>query len=197
MSNLKEQLANKYNDYLERKSLGLDGITVGIQERNGDTVEDSIYNKLYKNQIEINKLENKYIKENKEIDITKATKRLKELEKNIEKTKTALNNFSKNYQEELEKLQEQELAQEHSVMGRIRIINKYNELSDNMESLPTYQNLSSELNDLNVEMYLLEKKVAHFENENKALIQEILRHRQKEKVEQYLQSKEIYNEEVL
>ena len=83
--NLKEQLANKYNDYLERKSLGLDGITVGIQERNGDTVEDSIYNKLYKNQIEINKLENKYIKENKEIDITKAAKRLTELNGKIEK----------------------------------------------------------------------------------------------------------------
>ena len=189
--NVKEQLANKYNDYLERKSLGLDGITVGIQERNGDTVEDSIYNKLYKNQIEINKLENKYIKENKEIDITKATKRLKELEKNIEKTKTALNTFSKNYQEELEKSQEQELAQEHSVMGRIRIINKYNELSENMETLPAYQNLSSELNDLNVEKYLIEKQVAHFENENSALIKEIMRHRQKEKVEQYLQSKEV------
>lgn len=191
MSNLKEQLANKYNDYLERKSLGLDNMIPDIEERSGDTVEDSIYNKLYKNQIEINKLENKYIKENKEIDITKATKRLKELEKNIEKTKTALNNFSKNYQEELEKLQDQELAQEHSVMGRIRIINKYNELSEKIESLPTYQNLSSELNDLNVEKYLLEKKVAHFENENSALIKEIMRHRQKEKVEQYLQSKEI------
>lgn len=189
--NLKEQLANKYNDYLERKSLGLDGITVGIQERNGDTVEDSIYNKLYKNQIEINKLENKYIKENKEIDITKATKRLKELEKNIEKTKTALNNFSKNYQQELEKLQDEELKHEHSVMGRISIINKYNTLSENMETLPTYQNLSSELNDYNVEKYLLEKKIAHFENENSALIKEIMRHRQKEKVEQYLQSKEV------
>ena len=189
--NLKEQLANKYNDYLERKSLGLDGITVGIQERNGDTVEDSIYNKLYKNQIEINKLENKYIKENKEIDITKATKRLKTIEKDISKTKETLNKFSKEYQEELEKSQEQELAQEHSVMGRIRIIEKYNKLSEEVESLPTYQNLSSELNDLNVEKYLLEKKVAHFENENSALIKEIMRHRQKEKVEQYLQSKEI------
>ena len=190
-TNVKELLANKYSQYQERKALGIANIVTDIEPKEEDSVEASIFNKLYKNQIEINKLENKYIKENKEIDITKATKRLKELEKNIEKTKTALNNFSKNYQEELEKLQEQELAQEHSVMGRIRIINKYNELSDNMESLPTYQNLSSELNDLNVEKYLIEKKVAHFENENKALIQEILRHRQKEKVEQYLQSKEV------
>ena len=191
MSNLKEQLANKYNDYLERKSLGLDNMIPDIEERSGDTVEDSIYNKLYARQIEINKLDQKYVKENKSIDITKATKRLKELEKNIEKTKTALNNFSKSYNEELEKSQEQELAQEHSVMGRIRIIEKYNKLSEGIESLPAYQNLSSELNDYNVEMYLLEKKVAHFENENKALISEIMRHRQKEKVEQYLQSKEI------
>ena len=165
----------------------LNGMTVA----SGNTVEDSIYNKLYARQIEINKLENKYIKENKEIDITKATKRLKELEKNIEKTKTALNNFSKNYQEELEKLQDQELAQEHSVMGRIGIINKYNELSEKMETLPAYQNLSSELHELNLEKYLLERRVAEFENENKALISEIMRHRQKEKVEEYLQSKEI------
>ena len=61
MSNLKEQLANKYNDYLERKSLGLDNMIPDIEERSGDTVEDSIYNKLYKNQIEIIKLFNKGI----------------------------------------------------------------------------------------------------------------------------------------
>ena len=42
--NLKEQLANKFNDYMERKSVGLDGMTIGIEERSGDTVEDSIYN---------------------------------------------------------------------------------------------------------------------------------------------------------
>ena len=193
MSNLraKELLAEKFNDYMERKSVGLDGMTIGIEERSGDTVEDSIYNKLYARQIEINKLDQKYVKENKSIDITKANKRLKTIEKDINKTKETLNKFSKEYQEELEKLQEQELAQEHSVMGRIGIINKYNELSEKMETLPAYQNLSSELNDLNVEKYLLEKQVAHFENENSALIKEIMRHRQKEKVEQYLQSKEI------
>ena len=190
-TNIKEQLANKYNDYLERKSLGLDNMTPDIQERSGDTVEDSIYNKLYKNQIEINKLEQRYIKENKEIDITKAAKRLTELNGKIEKTRTALNNFSKNYQEELEKLQDQELSNEHSVMGRIRIINKYNELSEEMENLPTYQNLSMELNDYNVEKYMLEKKVAQFENENKALISEILRHKKREEVESYLESKEV------
>ena len=189
--NLKQQLANKYNDYLERKNLGLDNMTPDLVERTGDTVEDSIYNKLYKNQIEINKLENKYIKENKEIDITKSTKRLTELNGKIEKTKTALNNFSKNYQEELEKLQDEELKHEHSVMGRIRIINKYNELSEEMENLPAYQNLSSELHELNVEKFMIEKKIAQFENENSALIKEILRHKQKEQVEKYLESKEV------
>ena len=189
--NLKEQLANKFNDYMERKSVGLDGMTIGIEERSGDTVEDSIYNKLYARQIEINKLDQKYVKENKSIDITKANKRLKTIEKDINKTKETLNKFSKEYQEELEKLQDQELAQEHSVMGRIRIINKYNELSEKMETLPAYQNLSSELHELNLEKYLLERRVAEFENENKALISEILRHKKREEVESYLQSKEI------
>ena len=189
--NLREQLANKFNDYMERKSVGLDGMTIGIEERSGDTVEDSIYNKLYARQIEINKLDQKYVKENKSIDITKANKRLKTIEKDINKTKETLNKFSKEYQEELEKLQDQELAQEHSVMGRIGIINKYNELSEKMGTLPTDQNLSMELNDYNVEKYMLEKKIAQFENENSALIKEIMRHRQKEKVEQYLQSKEV------
>ena len=189
--NLKEQLANKFNDYMERKSVGLDGMTIGIEERSGDTVEDSIYNKLYARQIEINKLDQKYVKENKSIDITKANKRLKTIEKDINKTKETLNKFSKEYQEELEKLQDQELAQEHSVMGRIRIINKYNELSEKMETLPAYQNLSSELHELNLEKYLLERRVAEFENENKALISEILRHKRREEVESYLQSKEI------
>ena len=191
MSNLKEQLANKYNDYLERKSLGLDNMIPDIEERSGDTVEDSIYNKLYARQIEINKLDQKYVKENKSIDITKANKRLKTIEKDIEKTKTAINNFTKSYNEELEKLQDQELQHEHSVMRRAGIIEKYNKLSEGIESLPAYQNLSSELHELNLEKYLLERRVAEFENENKALIQEILRHRQKEKVEQYLQSKEV------
>ena len=189
--NLKQQLANKYNDYLERKSLGLDGMIPDIQERTGDTVEDNIYNKLYKNQIAVAKLEQRYVKENKEIDITKAAKRLTQLEKNIQKTKDSLNNFSKSYQEELEKLQDEELKHEHSVMGRIRIINKYNELSENMENLPAYQNLSSELHELNVEKFMIEKKIAQFENENSALIKEILRHKQKEQVEKYLESKEV------
>lgn len=189
--NLKEQLANKFNDYMERKSVGLDGMTIGIEERSGDTVEDSIYNKLYARQIEINKLDQKYVKENKSIDITKAAKRLTQLEKNIQKTKDSLNNFSKSYQEELEKLQDEELKHEHSVMGRIRIINKYNELSEGMQNLPAYQNLSSELHELNLEKYLLERRVAEFENENKALIKEIMRHRQKEEVEKYLESKEV------
>ena len=193
MSNLKAKqlLAEKFDNYMERKSVGLDGMTIGIEERSGDTVEDSIYNKLYARQIEINKLDQKYVKENKEIDITKANKRLKTIEKDISKTKETLNKFSKEYQEELEKLQDQELAQEHSVMGRIGIINKYNELSEKMETLPAYQNLSSELHELNLEKYLLERRVAEFENENKALISEIMRHRQKENAEQYLQSKEI------
>ena len=39
-----------------------------------------------------------------------------------------------------------------------------------METLPAYQNLSSELHELNLEKYLLERRVAEFENENKALI---------------------------
>lgn len=191
MSNLKEQLANKYNDYLERKSLGLDNMIPDIEERSGDTVEDSIYNKLYARQIEINKLDQKYVKENKSIDITKANKRLKTIEKDINKTKTAINNFTKSYNEELEKLQDQELQHEHSVMRRAGIIEKYNKLSEGIESLPAYQNLSTELHELNLEKYLLERRVAEFENENKALISEIMRHRQKEKVEQYLQSKEV------
>ena len=189
--NLKEQLANKYNDYLERKSLGLDNMIPDIEERSGDTVEDSIYNKLYARQIEINKLDQKYVKENKSIDITKANKRLKTIQEDIEKTKTAINNFTKSYNEELEKLQDQELQHEHSVMRRAGIIEKYNKLSEGIESLPAYQNLSSELHELNLEKYLLERRVAEFENENKALISEIMRHRQKEKVEQYLQSKEV------
>ena len=76
-------------------------------------------------------------------------------------------------------------------MGRIRIINKYNELSEEMENLPAYQNLSSELHELNVEKFMIEKKIAQFENENSALIKEILRHKQKEQVEKYLESKEV------
>ena len=43
--NLKEQLANKFYEYQERKSLGLDGLTVGIEEKPNDTVENKIYNK--------------------------------------------------------------------------------------------------------------------------------------------------------
>ena len=193
MSNLKAKqlLAEKFDNYMNNKKLGIPVIAGEFYEQDESTVKGSIYNKLFRSQIDMQKLENKYIDEGKEIDITKATKRLKELEKNIEKTKTALNNFSKNYQEELEKLQDQELAQEHSVMGRIGIMNKYNTLSENMENLPTYQNLSSELNDLNVEKFLLEKKIKEYEEENHVLIKEILAQRKKEQVEQYLQSKEI------
>ncbi|MBP3905521.1 MAG: hypothetical protein J6D12_00230, partial [Peptostreptococcaceae bacterium] len=100
-------------------------------------------------------------------------------------------NFTKEYQEEIEKLQDEELKNESSMMKRVSIINKYNTLSENMENLPTYQNLSSELNDLNVEKFLLEKKIKEYEEENHVLIKEILAQRKKEQVEQYLQSKEI------
>ena len=189
--NNRKHLAEKLDNYFNNKKLGIPVITGEFLEQNNDTVVGSIYTKLYKNQIEMQKLENKYIHENKEIDITKAAKRLAQLEKKIEKTKTTLNNFSKEYQEELEKLQDEELKHEHSVMGRISIINKYNELSQNMESLPIYQDLSSELNDYNVEKYMLEKKIQEFEQDNDALIKEIQRDKKRKEVEQYLQSKEI------
>ena len=139
----------------------------------------------------MNKLEQSYIRGNKDIDVTKANKRLKTIQEDIEKTKTAINNFTKSYNEELEKLQDQELQHEHSVMRRAGIIEKYNKLSEGMENLPAYQNLSSELHELNLEKYLLERRVAEFENENKALISEIMRHKKREEVESYLQSKEI------
>lgn len=193
MSNLKAKqlLAEKFNNYMNNKKLGIPVIAGEFYEQDDTTVAGSIYNKIFKNQIEMQKLENKYINEGKEIDITKAAKQLKKLDADIEKIKTSLNNFTKEYQEELEKLQDEELRHEHSVMGRISIINKYQALSDNMENLPTYQNLSSELNDLNVEKFLLEKKIKEYEEENHVLIKEILAQRKKEQVEQYLQSKEI------
>ena len=190
-TNLKQQLAAKYESYQERKALGLDGLTIGIEEKPNDTVENQIYNKLHARSIEIAKLENKYIKENKEIDITKTTKTLKDLDKQIEKVTTSLNKFSKEYQEQIEELQNEELKNEHSVLGRIGVIEKYNKLSENMENLPVYQNLSIELNDLKVQRYMIEKKVAEYEHENKALISEIMRHKKREEVEIYLQSKEI------
>ena len=189
--NNRKHLAEKIDNYFNNRKLGIPVINGEFLEQNNDTVVGSIYNRIFGTQIEMQKLEQQYIKENKEIDVTKASKRIKELNEKIEKTKTTLNNFSKEYQQELEKLQDEELKHEHSVIGRISIINKYNELSENIESLPAYQDLSSELNDYNVEKYMLEKKIAQFENENKALLDEILRHRQKEKVEQYLQSKEV------
>ena len=189
--NNRKHLAEKLDNYFNNKKSGIPVIAGDFLEQNEDTVVGSIYNKLYKSRIEMQKLEQQYIHENKEIDITKAAKRLTQLEKKIQKTKDSLNNFSKSYQEELEKLQDQELAQEHSVMGRIGIINKYNTLSENMESLPIYQDLSSELNDYQVEKYMLEKKLAQFESENSEIIKEIQRNKQREKVEQYLQSKEI------
>ena len=137
------------------------------------------------------KLENKYINEGKKIDITKASKQLKKLDSDIQKLKNSLNNFTKEYQQEIEKLQDEELKNESSMMKRVSIMNKYQALSDNMQNLPAYQNLSSELNDLNVERFLLEKAIKNYEEENHVLIKEILAQRKKEQVEQYLQSKEI------
>lgn len=187
----RKHLAEKLDQYFNNRKLGIPVINGEFLEQNEDTIKGSIYNKIFRNQIEMQKLEQQYIHENKEIDITKASKRIKELNEKIEKTKTTLNNFSKEYQEELEKLQDEELKHEHSVMGRISILNKYNTLSENIESLPIYQSLSSELNDYNVEKYMLEKKLQEFEQENDVLIKEIQRNKQREKVEQYLQSKEI------
>lgn len=187
----KELLAEKFNTYMTNRNNGIATLGGVFEEQDDDTVKGSIYNKIFKNQIEMQKLENKYINEGKEIDITKASKQLKKLDADIEKIKTSLNNFTKEYQEELEKLQDEELKNESSMMKRVSIINKYNTLSENMENLPTYQNLSSELNDLNVEKFLLEKKIKEYEEENHVLIKEILAQRKKEQVEQYLQSKEI------
>lgn len=190
-NNDKKHLAERLDQYFNNKKSGIPVITGEFLEQNNDTIKGSIYNKIFKNQIEMQKLEQQYIHENKEIDITKASKRIKELNEKIEKTKTTLNNFSKEYQEEIEKAQDEELKNESSVMNRISIINKYNNLLEGMQDLPVYQNLTTELNDYNVELYMLQTKLQEFEQENDALIKEIQRNRQKEKVEQYLQSKEI------
>ena len=194
MSNLKakELLAEKFNNYyMNNRNNTIATINEIFEEQDDTTVAGSIYNKVFQHEIQLQKLENKYLDDGKEIDITKASKQLKKLDADIEKIKTSLNNFTKEYQEEIEKLQDEELKNESSMMKRVSIINKYNTLSENMENLPTYQNLSSELNDLNVEKFLLEKKIKEYEEENHVLIKEILAQRKKEQVEQYLQSKEI------
>lgn len=193
MSNLKAKqlLAEKFDNYMNNRNNGIATLGGIFEEQDENTVKGSIYNKIFKNQIEMQKLEKKYLDDGKEIDITKASKQLKKLDADILKLKTSLTNFTKEYQEELEKLQDEELKNESSMMKRISIINKYQTLSDNMESLPAYQNLSSELNDLNVERFLLEKAIKNYEEENHVLIKEILAQRKKEQVEKYLQSKEI------
>ena len=124
--NNKQHLADKLDQYFNNRKLGIPVITGDFLEQDGDTIKGSIFNKIFRNQIEMQKLENKYIHENKEIDITKASKRIKELNDKIASSKKALHNFSKSYQEELEKRQDEELKNETSVMKRISIINKYN-----------------------------------------------------------------------
>ena len=193
MSNLKAKqlLAEKFNNYMNNRNNGIPTINGIFEKQDDTTVAGSIYNKVFQHEIQLQKLENKYLDDGKEIDITKASKQLKKLDADIEKIKTSLTNFTKEYQEEIEKLQDEELKNESSMMKRVSIINKYNTLSENMENLPTYQNLSSELNDLNVEKFLLEKKIKEYEEENHVLIKEILAQRKKDQVEKYLESKEI------
>ena len=190
MSNLKakELLAEKFNNYMNREIETLEG---EFTEQDDTTIAGSIYNKVFKNQIQMNNLEKKYINENKEIDIKKATKRKKELAAEISRVQKQLNNYTKSYLEEIEKLQEKELKDEQSVMKRISIMNKYKTLEENLQNTPTHQNLSTELNDLNVENYLLDTKIRQYEEDNKDFIREILQEKRKKEVEQYLQSKEI------
>ena len=82
MSNLKakELLADKFNNYMNNRNNGIPVIAGEFYEQDDTTVAGSIYNKIFKNQIEMQKLENKYIDEGKEIDITKAAKQLKKLD---------------------------------------------------------------------------------------------------------------------
>ena len=149
MSNLKakELLAEKFNNYMNREIEMSEG---EFTEQDDTTIAGSIYNKVFKNQIQMNNLEKKFINENKEIDIKKATKRKKELAAEISRVQKQLNNYTKSYLGEIENLQEKELKDEQSVMKRISIMNKYKTLEENLENTPTHQNLSTELNDLNV-----------------------------------------------
>ena len=188
MNNTKH-LADRLNEYFNNRKMGIPVITGEFLEQNEDTVKGSIYNKIFKHQIEASKLEQRYINENKEIDIQGASKRIKELNEQIAKTKDAIHNFEKSYNEELEKLQDAELSQEHSVMGRVAIIEKYNRLSQGMDQLPVYQNLTTELNDSNVELYMLQKKVQQFEEENHDIIKAIEQDKRRQKVQEYLESK--------
>ena len=130
MSNLKAKqlLAEKFNNYTNNRNAGIATLGGIFEEQDENTVKGSIYNKIFKNQIEMNNLEKKYINENKEIDINKAAKQLKKLDADIEKIKTSLNNFTKEYQQELENLQDEELKNESSMMKRVSIINKYQTL---------------------------------------------------------------------
>ena len=193
MSNLKAKqlLAEKFNNYTNNRNTGIATLGGIFEEQDDNTVKGSIYNKIFKNQIAMQKLENKYIDEGKEIDITKATKRKKELAAEISRVQKQLNNYTKSYLEEIEKLEEKELKDEQSVMKRISIVNKYKTLEENLEGTPIYQNLSTELNDLNVEQYLLDKKIRQYEEDNKDFIREIMQEKRKKDVEKYLQSKEI------
>ena len=89
MSNLKakELLAEKFNNYMNREIEMSEG---EFTEQDDTTVVGSIYNKVFKNEIQMNNLEKKYINENKEIDIKKATKRKKELAAEISRVQKQL-----------------------------------------------------------------------------------------------------------
>ena len=179
-----ESIADKLNSHVNGKVYG------EYIRQDNTTTTGSIYNKIFSEQIKEREYRSNYFNDNNDLDINKVTTRLKQLNTEIDKQKDIIELFEAKVVEELENKMLEEMNQESSQMKKQMILGQYMEKLDNISSLPTHQNLSSELNDLYMEKSILTDYQNSYELENKDIIEKLLREKKTTEVAAYLDAKE-------
>lgn len=147
--------------------------TNNIERKTGNTIHDSLFNKLHKQQIQQQEQEQRYLDYKNNANIEDVITNLNLIDNEIEDTKKLQNLY---IEKELEKLQDSfkaELKECRNAMQEIAVKEKYLKLQNGLEDSYTYTTLAAKLEDLQEKNYFYRRFKEEYKQENQKLIEEI------------------------
>lgn len=147
--------------------------TNNIERKTGDSIHDSLFNKIHKQQIQQQEQEQRYLEYKNTANIEDVITNLNLIDSEIEDTKKLQDLY---IEKELEKLQDSfkaEFRECRNAMQEISVKEKYLNLQNGLEDSYTYTTLATKLEDLEEKNYFYKRFKEEYKQENKKLIDEI------------------------
>lgn len=145
--------------------------TNNVERKTGDSIHDSLFNKIHAQQIQQQEQEQRYLEYKNTANIEDVITNLNLIDNEIEDTKKLQDLYM---EKELEKLQEsfkEELKECRNTMQEIAVKEKYLKLQNSVED--NYPKLRESIQKLQEKKYFYNRFKEEYKQENKKLIDEI------------------------